>query len=180
MEINNFISSRGTVVEQVWGRGRSYVRSIREYAALTAPFYQAPPPLQRPTFYTQRQLSVFRLKNSAFLGPFLSNFGKISAPNTLISAQIRSQDPGFRSVDLTSENPCDTCPPPKKKTNKQTNPQDSQGCEHTCLDGLCYAVTQWVQSSRPSRMFTSSADMTQKEKWSASMSMIPNIGPLWV
>ena len=32
------------------------------------------------------------LKNSAFLGPFFSDFGKISAPNTLILAKICSQD----------------------------------------------------------------------------------------
>ena len=59
-------------------------------------------------------------KKLAFLGPFLSDFGKFSAPNTLILAKICSQDPSMlrkkiRSVDPTFENPCGTCLPKKKK-----------------------------------------------------------------
>ena len=63
------------------------------------PPFQAPPPLQRPTFLhlaSVLMLSGFPFsKNSAFFGPFLSDFGKISAPNTLILAKICSPDPSF-------------------------------------------------------------------------------------
>ena len=67
-------------------------------ATLTTPPFQAPL-LQRPTFLHLVSVlmpSIFHFpQKSAFLGSFLSNFGKISAPNTLIVAKICSQDPSF-------------------------------------------------------------------------------------
>ena len=62
-------------------------------------------------------------KNSTFLGTFFSDFGKISAPNTLMLAKFRSQDLSvyekIRSVDPTFENPCGTYLTHKKKKKKK-------------------------------------------------------------
>ena len=59
------------------------------------PPFQAPPPFQGPTFLHLVSVLMPSVvcfsKNSAFLGPFLSDFGKISAPNTLIWAKICTQ-----------------------------------------------------------------------------------------
>ena len=49
------------------------------------PPFQAAPGTHLFTPSVSSYTSIFHfLKNSAFLGPFLSDFGKISAPNTLI------------------------------------------------------------------------------------------------
>ena len=117
MEINNFISSAGRWWSKL-GAGalicQKYTGMCRFDGTLLS-CSSAAPETHILHLASVIMPSVFRSKNSAFLGPFLSNFGKISAPNTLISAHIRSQDPSFRSVDPTSENPCDTYP--KKQTN---------------------------------------------------------------
>ena len=110
--------------------GHSHVRGILVCSALRPPF-QAPPPLYRPTFLHLVSVlmpSIFHfLKNSAFWGPSLSDFGKISTPNTLILAKICSWDPIFLrkkicSVDSTFENLCGTYPPKKKKSEKWVPP----------------------------------------------------------
>ena len=68
-------------------RRHSHVRSIPVCAALTT-LFSGSPVVERPT-------SAFYTKNSAFLGSLLSDFGKVSVPNTLlILAKIRSQDGG--------------------------------------------------------------------------------------
>ena len=89
------------------------------------PFFQAPPPLQRPTFshllsVNMPSLFRFRKKKIGIFRPISFDFCKISAPNTLILAKIRSQDPSFRSVDLTFENPWGSYPPRKKYCPQRT------------------------------------------------------------
>ena len=73
--------------------------TCRRYMPLWWPPFQAPRPLQRLTFSHLALVlmpSIFCfLKNLAFLGQFLCNFGKISALNTLILVKICSQDPRF-------------------------------------------------------------------------------------
>ena len=70
------------------GGGHSHVEGIRVCAALMTPLFRLTPLLQRPTFLhlvSVLKPSVFCFsKNSAFFNPFLSDWGKISAPDTLI------------------------------------------------------------------------------------------------
>ena len=93
-------------MEQVWPGAL-----MSKYTGMyTTPFFQAPPPLQRPTFshlvsVNMPSLFCFRKKKIGIFRPISFDCCKISAPNTLILAKIRSQDPSFRSVDLTVENP---------------------------------------------------------------------------
>ena len=83
-------------------RGYSHVRGIRVCAALTTPFLGSSATPETHLFKNLVLVlipSVFRvLKYLAFLGPFLSDFGKISAPNTLIVAKSCSQGPKKRSI----------------------------------------------------------------------------------
>ena len=78
------------------------------YVPLTTPLFWLLHHSRDPPFYTYCQLlsPVFRFsKNSAFLGPFLSDFGKISAPNTLILPNICSHDPSFFKKKIYSVDP---------------------------------------------------------------------------
>ena len=80
MEINKFHFIGGTVVEQVWGRGTLICQKYM--CRFEGPFFQAAP--ETHIFTPSVSYYAIRVrfsKNSAFLGPFLSNFGKISAPN---------------------------------------------------------------------------------------------------
>ena len=80
-------------------RGALTCQRYTDMCCFDIPPFQAPPPLQRPTLLLLvlvHMPSVFCLsENSAFLGPFVSDFGKISTSNTLILAKICSQDPTF-------------------------------------------------------------------------------------
>ena len=105
------------------GRGHSHVRGIWVCAALMTPF-SGSSTAPETHFFTPISVSSYALLylflNSASLGPFLSDFGKISAPNThtnfdknlfpvplLFKKKICSVDPTF-------ENLCSTYPPKKK------------------------------------------------------------------
>ena len=100
-------------------RGHSHVRDVWVCVTLTTT-YEAPLPLQRPIFL---HLSVFQKFS---ICPFLSDFGNISAPNTLIVTKNCSQDPSFFKnksvVDPILGNPWgiykkrSECPPPFKVT----------------------------------------------------------------
>ena len=63
--------------------------------ALTCQRYTGMCRFDDPLFRLLLHFSFFKKKKIAFLGPFLSDFGQISAPNTLILAKICSQDPSF-------------------------------------------------------------------------------------
>ena len=78
--------------------GHSHVRGIWVCAALTFPLSGSSTAPEFHLFTPSSLLmpSIFCfLTNLAFLGSFLSDFGNISAPNTLILAKICSQDPSF-------------------------------------------------------------------------------------
>ena len=79
--------------------GSAHMLEVYGYVPLWRPPFQAPLLLQGPTFLHLVSVlmpSVFCFSiNLALLDPFLSDFGKISAPNTLIMTKIRSQDPSF-------------------------------------------------------------------------------------
>ena len=66
------------------------------YVLLWRPLLRLDHHFRDPSFYTSVSVlmpSIFHfLKKSAFLGPFLSDFGEISALNTLILDKICSQD----------------------------------------------------------------------------------------
>ena len=87
------------------GGGGTHRSEVYGYVLLWwPPPFQAPPPLQRPTvLHLVSVLMPFYFhfsKNSAFLGQFLSNFVRISAPNTLILAKICSQVPNLLRKNL--------------------------------------------------------------------------------
>ena len=81
-----------------WG-GATHMSEVYGYVPLWQPRFSGSSATPEATFLHLMSVlmpSIFHfLKNSAFLGPFLSDFGKISAANTLILAKICSQDPSF-------------------------------------------------------------------------------------
>ena len=104
--------------------GHSHVRGIRVCAAFKTPFSGSSATPETHFFTLGVSSYAFQfpfLKNSAFLDPFYSDFGKISAPNTLILVKSCSKDHSFLrkkkicSVDPTFENLCGIYPPKKKK-----------------------------------------------------------------